>query len=88
MGEEILVKGKPRLVAEVKGTDKIEEVAIVRDGSVIHTIHPGTQETRLDFVDAGFPGSSYYYVRVVQADKDEHGNASHAWSSPIWVKKK
>jgi hypothetical protein len=88
MGEEILVEGKPRLVADVKGTDKIEEVAIVRDGSVIHTIHPGTQETRLDFVDAGFPGSSYYYVRVVQADKDEHGNASHAWSSPIWVKKK
>ena len=24
----------------------------------------------------------------IQADKDEHGNRSHAWSSPIWVKKK
>ena len=25
---------------------------------------------------------------IVQVDKDEHGNPSHAWSSPIWVKKK
>ncbi len=36
--------------------------------------------------DNGFLGSSYYYLRVTQADKDEHGNRSQAWSSPIWVK--
>ncbi|MEW6356496.1 MAG: hypothetical protein AB1696_09230 [Planctomycetota bacterium] len=30
----------------------------------------------------------YYYVRVTQQDTDEHGNPSHAWSSPIWVKRK
>ena len=88
MGEEIEVDGNPRIVAEVKGTDKIEEVVIVRDGAVIHTLHPGSQEVRLDFVDDSFPGNSYYYLRVIQADKDEHGNRSHAWSSPIWVKKK
>jgi hypothetical protein len=88
MGEEIEVEGKPRIVAEVQGTDKIEEVVVVRDGSVIHTLRPGTPEAKLDFVDDAFPGNSYYYVRVIQSDKDEHANASHAWSSPIWVKKK
>ena len=51
MGEEIEIDGKPRIVAEVKGTDKIEEVVIVRDGAVIHTLNPGSQEVRLDFVD-------------------------------------
>jgi hypothetical protein len=51
-------------------------------------VNPGSQEVRLDFVDDSFPGNSYYYLRVIQTDKDEHGNRSHAWSSPIWVKKK
>ena len=88
MGEEIEVDGDPRIVAEVKGTHKIEEVVIVRDGAVIQTLNPGIQEARLDFLDKSFPGSSYYYLRVIQADKDEHGNRSQAWSSPIWVKKK
>jgi hypothetical protein len=88
MGEEIEVAGKPRIVAEVKGTDRIEEVVIVRDGAVIHTVNPGTQVVRLDFADDAFQGNSYYYLRVIQTDKDEHGNRSHAWSSPIWVKKK
>ena len=88
MGEEIEIAGNPRIVADVKGTDKIEEVVIVRDGAVIHTVNPGSQEVRLDLVDDGFRGNSYYYLRVIQADKDEHGNRSHAWSSPIWVKQK
>jgi hypothetical protein len=35
-----------------------------------------------------WPLNSYYYLRVIQADKDEHGNPSHAWSSPIWVRKR
>jgi hypothetical protein len=88
MGEEIEIAGKPRIVADIRGTDKIEEVVIIRDGTVVHTLSPGFKEVRCDFVDHTFPGNSYYYLRVIQADKDEHGNRSHAWSSPIWVKKK
>jgi len=38
-----------------------------------------------------FPGPPRFYnhknVRVTQADRDEHGNPSRAWSSPIWVSK-
>jgi hypothetical protein len=88
MGEEIEISGNPRIVADVQGTDKIQEVVVVRDGAVIHTLNPKAQKVQLDFVDNGFAGKSYYYLRVVQADKDEHGNPSHAWSSPIWVRKR
>jgi hypothetical protein len=88
MGEEIEIDGKPRIVVDVHGTDKIQEVVIVRDGAVIHTVNPGAGKVRFEHVDSGFAGKSYYYLRAVQADKDEHGNPSHAWSSPIWVKKR
>ena len=88
MGEEIQIEGNPRIVADVRGTDKIREIVIVRDGAVIHTLNPRTQEVRFDFVDNAFAGKSYYYLRVIQADKDEHGNPSYAWSSPIRVKTK
>ncbi len=88
MGEEIEVGDKPRILVDVQGTDKIKEVAIIRDGAVLHSFSPGTRNVRFERVDDSFAGSSYYYVRVVQADKDEHGNPSRAWSSPIWVKQK
>jgi hypothetical protein len=88
MGEEIEIAGKPRISVDVHGTDTIEEVVIVRDGSVLHSIHPGTQNVQFEYVDKAFGGNSYYYVRVIQADTDEHGNRSQAWSSPIWLKKK
>lgn len=88
MGEEIQIEGKPRIVADFQGTDPIQEVVVVRDGVVIHTLNPKARKTRCDFVDKGFTGNSYYYLRVIQADQDEYGNPSHAWSSPIWVRKK
>jgi hypothetical protein len=35
----------------------------------------------LDYTDAApRPGENYYYVRVIQMDRNM------AWSSPIWVK--
>jgi hypothetical protein len=88
MGEEILIQDKPQIAVDVHGTDRIEEVVIVRDGTVLHSLQPGTPNAKFEYVDEAFGGNSYYYVRVIQADKDEHGNRSHAWSSPIWVKKK
>ena len=87
MGEEIEIQDKPRIEVEVKGTDTIREVALLRDGSPIHTLNPAAQNVRFDYVDDAFGQSSYYYLRAVQTDKDEHGNPSCAWSSPIWVKR-
>ncbi|MFH1268282.1 MAG: CehA/McbA family metallohydrolase [Planctomycetota bacterium] len=88
MGEEIEIEGKPHLAVEVQGTDLIREVAIVRDGSILHSVDPGSQVAKLQYVDEGFRGESYYYVRVTQVDTDQHGNPSRAWSSPIWGKAK
>ncbi|MHB1456160.1 MAG: CehA/McbA family metallohydrolase [Armatimonadota bacterium] len=86
MGEEILIEGKPRLHINVKGTDIIKELLIVRDGKPLYSCNPGKRDKRLDYVDDSFKGDSYYYIRVTQVDKDKHGNCSQAWSSPIWVK--
>jgi hypothetical protein len=70
----------------IRGTAKIAEVAIVRDGVPMLTLHPGKRTVRFDYVDRTFHGNSYYYVRVTQEDRDENGNPSRAWSSPIWVR--
>ena len=86
-GEEIEVEGKPRIAVHVQGTDKINEVVIVRNGRVHHTVNPADRAAGFEYVDDSFEDSAYYYLRVVQADKDEHGNHSHAWSSPIWVRR-
>ncbi len=64
MGEEIEIEGKPRIAVRVQGTDTIEEVALIRDGSVIHTLAPKTRDVRFEHVDGSFPGKSYYYVRI------------------------
>lgn len=87
MGEEITVQGSPQLAVDVKGTDAIEEIIIVRDGSVVCSVQPKSRSVRFDYVDHTLGEASYYYVRVRQSDVDEHGNHSHAWSSPIWVKR-
>lgn len=88
MGEEIEVEGKPRIAAQIQGTDRIEEVVLVRDGTIVHTLRPAGPTAQLEYEDHAFAGNSYYYVRITQMDKDQHGNPSRAWSSPIWVKSK
>jgi hypothetical protein len=87
MGEEIEIRAQPRLKVVVEGTDRIAEIAIIRDGQPLYTIRPGTRMAALDYVDRTFERASYYYVRITQADADEQGNPSRAWSSPIWVKR-
>jgi hypothetical protein len=86
MGEEIETPGKPRLKVEVEGTDRVKEVAIIRDGVTIYSLAPGKRKVKFEYVDNSFEAESYYYVRVTQADTDEEGNLFRAWSSPIWVK--
>ncbi|MBI5386290.1 MAG: CehA/McbA family metallohydrolase [Verrucomicrobia bacterium] len=86
MGEEIELTGKPRIAVEVKGTAPIEEIVIVRNGEVIQSRRPRKPKAAFTYVDRAFAGPSYYYVRVIQTDTDPHGNHSHAWSSPIWVR--
>lgn len=88
MGEDIRIEGQPRIAVDVRGTHPIEEVALVRDGTVIRRFRPGTEAAALACVDDAFAESAWYYVRVTQVDKDTFGNPSRAWSSPIWVRRK
>lgn len=88
MGEEIAIEGKPRITVDVRGTQPIEEVAVVRNGAVVRLFHPRTERATIAYVDEAFAESAWYYVRVTQADRDTFGNPSRAWSSPIWVSRR
>ena len=77
--------GDPQLEIEVQGTCAISEIMIIRDGASLHTFTPHAAHMKVSYVDRSFGGNYYYYLRIVQADKDEHGDRSRAWSSPIWV---
>jgi hypothetical protein len=88
MGEVIVVPDKPELAVSVTGTAPLAEVAMIRDGAVLHRLTPNTPHVTFTYRDEAFEQASYYYVRVIQSDADEHGNPSHAWSSPIWVQQK
>jgi hypothetical protein len=63
IGEEIETAGKPHMDVEILGTDLVREVEIVRDGAVLHSLNPGTQQVKFRYVDESFRGHSYYYPR-------------------------
>lgn len=87
MGSEIQLRDAPCIRLEVRGTDEIEEVSVIRNGQIFYSVHPAARRVRLDFTDPSFQETNYYYVIVTQVNRDEHGNPSRAWSSPIWVKR-
>jgi hypothetical protein len=84
MGDEVRI-GKPSLDVVVLGTSPLDRVEVLRDGEVVHTHRPekGGEEAKFHWEDAQPKKDgrvSYYYVRVVQKDRQM------AWSSPIWVR--
>ena len=83
MGEEFSSRQRPRISLKVIGTGPIAMVEIIRDSKVVYTANPNQKEVSLEWTD-GEPatGTSYYYVRVRQADEQI------AWSSPIWYTRK
>lgn len=85
MGEDFIPQDAPEIVVSVAGTAPLAEVAIIRDGAALHRIAPNNPQAEFTYRDDTFRQSSYYYLRVIQSDADEHGNPSYAWSSPIWV---
>lgn len=97
MGGELSTKLKPGLVYNrhiigyAAGTDLIQEIAIIRNGEIIHLFHPQQSIFEFTFDDSevldkvalASPGErphfAYYYLRLLQ--KDGH----IAWSTPIWI---
>ena len=49
MGEEIEVHGKPRIVADIQGTDMVEEVVVVRVCRIIRTWKPRTKNVQFEY---------------------------------------
>jgi len=72
-GESVKVEVRVRCPADI---DRIE---ICRNNRFVYTNQPEGRTAELAFVDCEpADGRSYYYVRVIQKDKEI------AWSSPIW----
>ena len=63
------------------GYHPVAKVHVLRDSKYVYTGEPKQQDVKLRYTDADIPAgkTSYYYVRVEQAD----GNL--AWSSPMWI---
>ena len=81
MGEALATSRIPPLKIHVAGTSRIARIDIIRDEAVIYTGNPNQKEVTLSYLDKDpQPGAGYYYVRVIQDDREI------AWGSPIWVK--
>ena len=80
MGEAFGSDQVPRLEIAVIGTDRIKEIAIIKDNEIVYTGHPGVRELSMTYTDRDVePGEHYYYVRVIQ------DNDHMAWASPMWI---
>jgi len=86
MGAELEATGPVDVRATVIGTDKLATVELVKNNRFIYSKKPDDRRFELTFRDtAAAEGTSYYYLRVTQANKLPDGSPIMAWSSPIWV---
>ena len=80
MGDEFDTSEVPPLQIRIVGTGRVAKVEVIKNENIIYTAAPDRQDVRLTFLDQEpTPGTSYYYVRMVQEDRQV------AWGSPIWV---
>jgi len=80
--------GRASVPVEIKfyarGTKKLVSLSIVRDGKVVHRLHPGSEEYSAVWTDRqAAPGRRYYYLRAQQGRGK--ADADLAWSSPVFV---
>ncbi|MFB3828987.1 MAG: DUF3604 domain-containing protein [Bryobacteraceae bacterium] len=81
MGEAFDSRAAPKFVVKAAGTAPIAKIEIVRDGKFVFQTNPADRNAQFTWMDnEPRRGTSWYYVRVMQAD----GNL--AWSSPVWVR--
>jgi hypothetical protein len=80
MGDAFETATAPVLHVKTLGTSDIASVEIIKDGRFIYRTEPGSSTAEFDYSDtAAAPGQSWYYVRVIQKDRNL------AWSSPVWI---
>ncbi|HEV2445128.1 MAG TPA: hypothetical protein VGS58_04370, partial [Candidatus Sulfopaludibacter sp.] len=82
MGDSIETAAAPVFHVKVRGTGPIESVEVIKDGKFVYRTEPHANTAEFDYTDTAFApaaAQSWYYVRVMQADRNM------AWSSPIWA---
>jgi len=80
MGEEFTAAKVPPLQIRAIGTAAVARIEVIKNEKVVFSATPDRKEVSLRYQDEdAVPGSSYYYVRVTQADRGT------AWGSPIWL---
>jgi hypothetical protein len=81
MGSEYPSTRAPVLSVLAIGTAPITTVEIKKNSDVVYTTQPDATRVQFEWQDPAFRAEEtcYYYVRVVQANKEE------AIASPIWV---
>ena len=80
MGDSFDAAAAPAIHVKVLGTSTIQSVEIIKDGKFVYLTQPNANTSEFDYTDTSASGQSWYYVRVIQNDRNM------AWSSPIWVK--
>jgi hypothetical protein len=81
MGDAFETSKRPTLEVAVHGTQPIAKVHVIRDNKYVYSTEPKERKVKLRYtdMDAKEGKTSYYYVRIEQAD----GNL--AWASPMWI---
>ncbi|MDQ8192898.1 hypothetical protein QEH59_00575 [Coraliomargarita sp. SDUM461004] len=81
MGDCFVAADAVKLDINVRGTDKIKQIDIIKNCQIVKTVHPDEQqEVKFTWEDQDpTNGESHYYVRVMQEDDEL------AWSSPMWI---
>lgn len=82
MGSEYRTARAPLISIRAVGTANIARVEVHKNGKTVWATTPNAPEVQLEWSDPDFKADEpgvYYYVRVVQTDREE------AISSPIWV---
>ena len=96
MGEETTVAEAPEVRWEVQVTAPPATVALIRDGVCICKWKAGDFQTTGSYVDRDCrEGEHFYYLSVEQSTPWRHypstmavARGPHAWSSPVWVKRR
>jgi hypothetical protein len=95
MGGELTAEEPPQVSVEVDADARIEEISIIRDGQAVHVEPGGDGRVAVEWVDgACAPGEHFYYAHVsfVGVEAVLYWNVAtaygtHAWSSPVWVRR-
>jgi hypothetical protein len=81
MGDAFETTKRPTLEISIHGTAPIAKLHVIRDNKYVYSTQPKNKVVKLRYtdMDANKGKTSYYYVRIEQAD----GNL--AWASPMWI---